>query len=82
MVGNLNTAQGKQSIIFIVFEAAQKSGRPATAGPSLVKKILRLVFRHRGSVRVTVSLLKKKVVATRRLSTRTLQRRFCDAGFA
>ena len=82
MVAELSRAHGKQSIIFIVFEAAQKSGRPATADPSLVKKILRLVFRHRGSVRVTVSFLKKKVVAARRLSTRTLQRRLCDAGLA
>ena len=82
MVGNLNTAHRKQNILFRVFEAAQKSGRPATAGPSLVKKILRPVFRHRRSVRVTVSFLKKKVVAARRLSTRTFQRRLCDAGLA
>ena len=52
------------------------------ATASLVKKIVRLVFRSRGSVRVTVPFLKKKVLAARRLSTRTLQRKLCDAGLA
>ena len=66
----------------VQFEAAAKSGRPTTADASLVKKIVRLVFRSRGSVRVTVAFLKKKVVAARRLGTRTLQRKLCDAGLA
>ena len=64
------------------FEAAAKSGRPATATASLVKKIVRLVFRSRGSVRVTAAFLKKKVFSARRLSTRTLQRKLCYAGLA
>ena len=66
----------------MLFEAAAKSGRPAMATACLVKKIVRLVFRYRGSVRVTVAFLKKKVFAACRLSTRTLQRKLCDAGLA
>ena len=57
-------------------------GRPRVTTTSLDKKIVKFVFQHRGRARVTASFVKKKLKETRKLSTRTLQKRLEQAGLA
>ena len=58
------------------------AGRPSKTTTSLDKKIKNLVFRHRGRVVVTVAFIKKRLPAARKVASRTLQRRLCEAGLA
>ena len=57
-------------------------GRPSKTTTALDKKIKDLVFRYRGRVLVTVAFIKKRLRAARKVTSRTLQRRLCDAGLA
>lgn len=63
-------------------EARKSTGRPAATRKDLDERIKKLVFKHRGSIKVTVALVRKKLVAARKVGKRTLQRRLCEAGLA
>ena len=55
-------------------------GRPRTTTSSLDRKVIKLVFKHRGSAKVTVKFVRKVLVQARSVSARTLERRLRDAG--
>ena len=57
-------------------------GRPRITTDALDKKIVELVFKHRGSALVTIEFIKKKIKAARNMASRTLKRRLGDAGLA
>ena len=57
-------------------------GRPRATTGALDKKIVRLVFRHRGKSSVTVRFLKKLLPEARKFSDATLLRRLEEAGLA
>ena len=46
-------------------ERQSASGRPHATSPALDKAIVDIVFRHRGSAKVTVAFIKKSIVAAR-----------------
>ena len=56
------------------------TGRPRASTVALDKAVVKEVFKSRGSIRVTVSYLKKKIVAARSLSNSLLERRLAEAG--
>ena len=58
------------------------TGRPRSTSTALDKAIVKLVFKHRGSAKVTVAFIRKTLRAARGLATRTIARRLCDAGLA
>jgi hypothetical protein len=62
--------------------AGCSTGRPKLTAPALDRKIVRLVFKHRGSAKVTTGFIRKAIKAARKVSQRTLARRLCDAGLA
>ena len=47
-------------------ERQSGSGRPRATSPALDKAIVDIFFRHRGSAKVTVAFIKKRIVAARR----------------
>ena len=57
-------------------------GRPRATTTALDRAILKVVFRRRGSAVVTVNYIKKVLRAARKVSSKTLQRRLCDAGLS
>jgi hypothetical protein len=57
-------------------------GRPRSTTEALDKAIVKLVFKHRGRVVVTVQYIQKMVRAARKVSARTISRRLGDAGLA
>ncbi len=60
--------------------AVASSGRPRLTTGALDKSIARLVYRHRGSARVTVSFVKKKIVKARAFGDSLIERRLGEAG--
>ena len=56
------------------------SGRLRATTPALDKRMVRLVFKHRGSHKVTVDFIKKRIPAARKFSDDLVQRRLHDAG--
>ena len=57
-------------------------GRPRKTSGALDKKILKVVFKHRGSVMVTPRYVRKVLPEARKVSLRTLRRRIGEAGLA
>ena len=56
------------------------AGRPRRTTSSLDKQITRIVFRMRGSARVTATYIRKVLRAARSVAVRTVQRRIREAG--
>ena len=57
-------------------------GRPRDSTPAMDRALIKLVFKHRGSVIVTTAFLKQQLPAWRQLCDRTVQRRLGEAGLA
>ena len=57
-----------------------KAGRPRTSTDEVDKKIVALVFRMRGSAKVTSEFVRKLIPSARKLSARSIRRRLADAG--
>ena len=57
-------------------------GRPRKTTTALDRKIVKLVFRYRGSAKITVDFLRKKIPSAKKISKRTISRRLEDAGLA
>ena len=57
-------------------------GRPRSTTDALDKAILKLVFKHRGRVVVTVQYIQKMVRAAWKVSARTISRRLDETGLA
>ena len=60
--------------------ALARSGRPRETSEALDKAIVRLVHKHRGSVKVTVGFVKKHILKARGLSDSSVERRLGEAG--
>ena len=58
------------------------AGRPRKTTAVLDRRLLQLVTKHRGSSKVTVDFVRRKLPASRVVSKRTLQRRLNEAGLA
>ena len=56
------------------------AGRPRETTSALDNKIIGIVFKKRGSIRVTAGYVQRVVKEARGVSTRTIQRRLADAG--
>ena len=63
-------------------KAPHPGGVPRSTTPALDKKIRNLVFKSRGTVKVTVPVIKKKLKAARAVCDRTIQRRLVEAVLA
>ena len=62
--------------------ASGEVGRPKITTDALDKKIVALVFKHRGRAMVTIKFVQKMCKAARKLSSRTVGRRLGEAGLA
>lgn len=60
--------------------ALSEAGRPRETTPAFDRKVAKLVFKHRGKMKVTVQLIKKKYPDARHYSDQTIQRRLHEAG--
>ena len=60
--------------------ALSEAGRPRETTPAFDRKVTKLVFKHRGKMKVTVQLIKKKYPDARRYSDETIRRRLHEAG--
>ena len=56
------------------------AGRPRESTTKLDKAITKFVFKRRGSIKVTATVVRRFVKESRGLSVRTIQRRIADAG--
>ncbi len=56
------------------------SGRPRVSSTALDKSIARLVFKHKGGVKVTVAFVKKKILTAKPFSDLLVERRMGEAG--
>lgn len=61
-------------------EVGASTGRPRATTDALDKEIFKLVIKHRGRTVVNTKYIKKKIVAARKLTDRTIQRRLVEAG--
>ena len=57
-------------------------GPPRKTSAALDRRIVRTVFKHRGSAKVTVDFLRKQIPALRKVSKSTISRRLSEAGLA
>ena len=63
-------------------EVHSDAGRPRSTTPALDKAIVKLVFKYRGSTKVTARFIRKTLRAARKVSLRTIERRLGEAGLA
>ena len=79
----IKTAKAKGGLLWDgQLSSSSSVGRPRLTAKTLDRKILRLVFKHRGKSKVTARFIRKVVPAARAVSMRTLRRRLGEAGLA